>query len=181
MRRDREAAETERERRLRELGNEVDQRRTATKAQAGTAPVPPTAVILPVVPGGKPPATGPSARHRPAAPPRKLVDPGRPGSSTRAASSCHRGPRRGRAPSPAGRAGPHIGNVRRRHSPAPISDPQQQHVTARLHEPGAERWLWTWCAGHSPPMMTGCATYAPSVASAPTRWTHCRGSTNSKA
>ncbi|MEU5485464.1 hypothetical protein [Streptomyces mirabilis] len=79
VRRDREAAETERERRLRELGNEVDQRRTATKAQAGTAArTSRTAVILPLVPGGPPPATGPSAPPAaPAAPPRKLVDPGR--------------------------------------------------------------------------------------------------------
>ncbi|MGW0941053.1 sacsin N-terminal ATP-binding-like domain-containing protein [Streptomyces sp. NPDC002623] len=78
VRRDREAAEAERERRLRELGNEVDQRRTATKAQAGTvAGTPRTAVILPPALSTPPPA-GPSAPPvPPAAPPRRLVDPGR--------------------------------------------------------------------------------------------------------
>ncbi|WP_424877657.1 sacsin N-terminal ATP-binding-like domain-containing protein [Streptomyces sp. SLBN-8D4] len=79
VRRDREAAEAERERRLRELGNEVDQRRTATKAQASTAAsTSRTAVILPPVPSAQPPATGPSVPPVPpaAAPPRRLVDPG---------------------------------------------------------------------------------------------------------
>ncbi|WP_326613474.1 hypothetical protein OG949_34845 [Streptomyces scopuliridis] len=79
VRRDREAAEAERERRLRELGNEVNQRRSVTKAQASTSMgTSRTAVILPPVPSASPPATGPSAPPvPPAAPPRRLVDPGR--------------------------------------------------------------------------------------------------------
>src|SRR5690606_32257568 len=78
VRRDREAAEAERERRLRELGSEVDQRRAAFKAEASTMPgTPPTAVILLPAPSTPPPA-GPAAPPvPPAAPPRRLVDPGR--------------------------------------------------------------------------------------------------------
>jgi hypothetical protein len=78
VRRHREAAEAERERRLRELGSEVDQRRTATEAQASAAAsTPRTAVILPPVPSTPPPVTGPSVPPMPPAPPRRLVDPGR--------------------------------------------------------------------------------------------------------
>ncbi|MFC5253414.1 sacsin N-terminal ATP-binding-like domain-containing protein [Streptomyces nigrescens] len=79
VRRDREAAEAERERRLRELGDEVDERRTATGAQAGVAAgTPRTSMPLPPAPNNPPPVRGPSAPPgTPAAPPRRLVDPDR--------------------------------------------------------------------------------------------------------
>lgn len=75
VRRDQEAAEAERERRLRELGNEVDQRRTATGGQVGTtASAPRTSATRSPVTSTPPPLRGPSA---PPAPPRRLVDPSR--------------------------------------------------------------------------------------------------------
>ncbi|MET7716428.1 hypothetical protein [Streptomyces sp. NPDC005407] len=75
VRRDQEAAEAERERRLRELGAEVDERRTAARSQAGTRPgVLRTPVPLPSAPSGGGMSAPPAP---PAAPPRRLVDPSR--------------------------------------------------------------------------------------------------------
>lgn len=71
VRRDREAAEAERERRLRELGAEVDQRRTAARSPVGTPQAP---VIVPPAPSIRATTVLPSP---PAAAARRLVDPSR--------------------------------------------------------------------------------------------------------
>ena len=66
---------------------------------------------------------------------------------------------------------------------SPVPDRQSPNSTrhrAPTQARNRKRWPWAWCARHSPPTTTGCATCEPSMVSAPTPWTHCRASTNSR-